>query len=51
MANSAFALPTLEPDQTSLILFSEFDNNIVASTWEVPVVVLLSTFKLKLYQF
>ena len=44
---SAFTLATLEPSQTSLILFSKFNTNRVASTWEVPVVVLLSTFKNK----
>ena len=43
-------LATLEPGQTSLILFSKFDINRVASTWEVPIVVLLSTFKIKLHQ-
>ena len=47
LTNSAFTLATLEPSQTSLILFSKFDTNRVASTWEVPVVVLLSTFKNK----
>ena len=41
---SAFTLATLEPSQTSLISFSKFDSSRVASTWEVPVV-LLSTFK------
>ena len=44
---SAFTLATLEPSQTTLILFLKFDINGVASTWEVPVVVLLSTFKNK----
>ena len=42
---SAFTLPTLELDQTNLILFSKFDINRV--TWEVPVVVLLSTCRNK----
>ena len=47
LSNSVFILATLEPSQTSLILFLKFDINRVASTWEVPVVVLLSNFKNK----
>ena len=43
---SAFTLATLEPSQTSLISFSKFNSSRVAGTWEVPVVVLLSTFKI-----
>ena len=52
---SAFTLATLELGQTSLISFSKFNSSRVASTWEVPVVVLLSTqpyqpLKIKLHQ-
>ena len=48
-SNSAFTLATLELGQTSLILFPKY-NNRATSTWEVPVVVLLSTFNNKLHQ-
>ena len=43
---SAFTLATSELGQTGLVLFSKVDSSREASTWEVPVVALLSTFKM-----
>ena len=50
LAYTVFILATSEPCQTSLVQFSEADISITTGTWQVPVSILISAFKMELNQ-